>query len=114
MEQLDIYGEGHDLGTVQAEAHARTDDLGRISGPIQDRMTGARPDSVGGASKEVPHEDPASGAPPTFTRLPDVDLPHWHPAAPTRPRAYQCDTCHGIFYPTGEPTSCPYCEDDDE
>lgn len=50
----------------------------------------------------------------TFTLLPDCDLPNWHPMSLTRPRAYQCSTCSGIFYPTGEPDECPYCTEEDE
>lgn len=38
------------------------------------------------------------------------DLPLHHPWP--HKQAWQCDTCNGIFFPVGEPTHCPYCEDD--
>jgi rubrerythrin len=49
-----------------------------------------------------------------FTRLDaDLKLPDGHPLAPRE--AWQCDICHGIFYPNGEqPTECPYCADEDD
>ena len=48
-----------------------------------------------------------------FTRLgDDLTLPAEHLLAGRN--AWQCDICHGIFYPDGEPAECPYCAEDEE
>lgn len=50
----------------------------------------------------------------TLKRLPECDLPQWHPAYEFLPYAYQCSECHGISFHAGDGDECPYCEEDDE
>lgn len=47
-----------------------------------------------------------------FTKLKGFRLSPPHPLAGRD--AWRCWICGAIFYPAGEPSDCPYCDEDDD